>query len=186
MRSLKAFRLSRKILMLTGTILILSYGFGLAQDAATGTATATVQTIITVTATQSLIFGNVFQGVAKTIANDVDAESGIFTITGQGSAGLNLQMTLPDYMALADGSDRMTITFSATDAVVDSNDTSPSTVVAGDGWLNQDPRILPAAAVIGSGGTTAIYLGGRVTPTADQTAGAYTGEIVLLVAYDGT
>jgi hypothetical protein len=185
MKSLKALRLSRKILMLTGTILILSYGSGLAQDAATGTATATVQTIITVTATQSLIFGNVFQGVAKTVASNVDAESGIFTITGQAGAGANLQMTLPEYMALADGSDRMPLSFSTTDANVDTSGATPSTFVGANGWINQDPRVLPAGAVIGTAGTQ-IYLGGRVTPTADQTAGAYTGEIVLMVAYDGT
>lgn len=185
MKGLKALHLSRKILTLTGAILILSYGFGLAQDAATGSATATVQTIITVTASQALQFGNVFQGVPKTVGNNVDASSGIFTITGQAGAGVNLQMILPDYLALADGSDRMTISFSATDAAVDTNGATPSTMVAGDGWINQDPRALPAAAVIGAADTD-IYLGGEVIPTADQTAGAYAGDIVLLVAYDGT
>ncbi len=185
MKSLRALRLSRKIMMLTGTILILSFGFSLAQDAATGSATATVQTIITVTATQALAFGNVFQGVSKTVGDNVDASSGIFTITGQAGAGVNLQMILPDYMALADGSDRMTITFSTTDAAVDTNGATPSTVVAGDGWVDQNPRVLPAAAVVGAA-NTAIYLGGKVTPTSDQAAGAYSADIVLLVAYDGT
>ena len=79
----------------------------------------------------------------------------------------------------------MTIGFRATDATVDSNKTTPSTVVGGDGWVNTNPNNLPAATVIGSAGQTNVYLGGRVYPAVDQTAGAYSGDIILTVAYNG-
>ena len=157
-----------------------------AQDVVTGTATATVLTALAVIAAQSLVFGNIYQGVAVTIGNNVNASSGIFNILGQASAGIAISFTLPEYIALANGSDRMTIGFSSTDVTVDSNNTTPAGVVGGDGWVNTNPNNLPAATVIGSAGQTNVYLGGRVYPAVDQTAGAYSGDIILTVAYNGT
>ena len=72
----------------------------LAQDVATGSATATVQAILAVTATQALAFGTVFQGVPTSIAND-NTNAGIFTIAGQGLAGISNYAQLPDYLATA-------------------------------------------------------------------------------------
>lgn len=157
-----------------------------AQDVATGSATATVLAALAVVAAQNLIFGNVYQGVSATVANNVNASSGIFNILGEGSAGISISFTLPEYIALADGSDRMTIGFSATDATVDSNNTTPNGVVGGDGWVNANPNALPAATVVGSGGQTNVYLGGRIYPAVDQTAGAYSGDIIITVSYNGT
>ncbi len=157
-----------------------------AQDVATGSATATVLTALAVTSVAALAFGNVYQGVAAAIANS-NASAGIYAITGQGNAGISIYMALPEYVALADGSDRMTIAFSATDASVDTMGAGdPTTMVAANGWQNIDPHNFPAAAEVGVGGTTSIYLGGKVVPTVNQTAGAYTGDIVLTVAYNGT
>lgn len=155
------------------------------QDVATGSATATVLTALAVTSSANLVFGNVYQGVATSIAN-IAAAAGIYAITGQGSAGIAIYMALPEYVALADGSDRMTISFSSSDASVDSvGGADPTGMVAGDGWQDIDPHSFPSAAVIGSGGLTNIYLGGKITPTINQTAGAYTGDVVLTVAYNG-
>jgi hypothetical protein len=162
----------------------------LGQDVANGQATATVMAGLVVTAVQDLAFGNVLQGVAKSTPNDDDANSGIFSITGAASAGLSIYLTLPDYMALADGSDRMTVAFSSTDATVDTTVATPSTVVAGDGWVDVNPRGLGTlgggGAVVGTGGQTNLYLGGKVTPAVDQSAGAYTGDLICTVAYNGT
>ena len=175
------------VLCLLLTVLVQA---GQSQDVANGQATATVQAALVVTATNSLIFGNVLQGVAKTVANNVDASSGQFAVTGQGSAGISDHMTLPTYMALADGSDRMTIAFSNTDAIVDTTVATPSTAVAGDGWLDINPRdlnsVAPSGVVVGLAGQTNIYLGGKVTPAIDQKAGAYTADIICSVAYNGT
>ena len=157
------------------------------QDVGNALATATVQTAITVVATQPLNFGNVFQGVPKIIGNNLDDSSAVFTITGQGGAGINIEFYLPEYLSLPDGSDRMAIVFRNTDAAVDtSNTATPSTMIAGNGWINQNPYILPAGTVIGSpGSNTKIYLGGRVVPSANQNAGIYSGNIVLSVSYNG-
>jgi len=185
-------RIRRKSLTVASVALItfgLICGFSQqtkAQDVANGLATANVQATLAVLASQNLQFGNMFQGVAKSIGNNVDAFSGIFNITGAPSAGLTISMVMPDYMALADGSDRMTIAFSPTDSTVDTNNTTPSTVAAGDGWQNVNPRNVPAAVVIGSGGQTNIYIGGRAIPAVNQKAGAYSGDLIVSVAYDGT
>ena len=182
-------RLTTQAKLLTLLFLFLLVQAGEAQDVANGQATATVLAGLAVTAVQDLAFGNVLQGVAKSTPNNDDANSGIFSITGAASAGISIYLTLPDYMALADGSDRMTIAFSSTDATVDTTVATPSTVVAGDGWVNVNPRGLSGLAggpVVGAGGQTDLYLGGRVTPTVDQKAGAYTGDIICTVAYDGT
>lgn len=155
------------------------------QDVATGSATATVLTALAVTSTAALVFGNVFQGVAATIGNG-NAAAGIYTITGNASSVISIYMALPEFVALASGSDRMTISFSTTDASVDTlGGGVPTGMVATAGFQNVDPHNFPAAAVIGAGGTTNIYLGGKIYPTVDQAAGAYTGDIVLTVAYTG-
>ena len=156
-----------------------------AQDVANGRATANVLSGLTVVATQDLQFQEVLQGVAKSVGYDVDAQSGIFTIMGNTGSGISLYLTLPDYIALADGSDRMVISFSTTDCAVDQNGATPSTVGAGDGFIDQDPHNLPDGVVIGVPDTR-IYLGGRVTPSIDQSAGAYYGDIICSVAYNGT
>ena len=157
-----------------------------ALDFTDGAASGTVLTIIAASSTQDLAFGNIFQGVPKSIGYNNDASSSIFTITGEPSAGINLQLILPQYVSLSDGSDRMTIIFSSTDAAVDTTIATPSTVGASDGWINQNPYNLPTAAVIGSAGTTRIYLGGKIVPSIDQSPGAYSGDIVLSVYYNGT
>ncbi len=157
-----------------------------AQDVANGLATANVMATLSIVGSQDLQFGNMFQGVAKSIGNNVDVFSGIFNISGAPSAGITISMVMPDYMALADGSDRMTVAFSPTDATIDTNNTTPSTVVGGDGWQDVNPRNIPAATVVGAGGQTNIYIGGRAIPAVNQKAGAYTGDVIVSVAYDGT
>lgn len=158
-----------------------------AQDVASAQATATVQSAITVTSTQALAFGDVLVGIPKTIGWNNDDSCAIFTITGQGGAGINVSLSLPEYLSLADGSDRLNLVFRSNDAAVDtSNTATPSSMAAGDGWVNQNPYILPAAAVVGStGSNTKIYLGGRVVPSGNQKAGNYSGDIVLSVSYNG-
>ncbi|KAA3636182.1 MAG: hypothetical protein DWP97_03235 [Calditrichaeota bacterium] len=157
-----------------------------AQDVSNGTATANVQTALTVVATQDLQFGTVFQGVAKTVANDDAASAGIFTITGSPAAGISAYITLPQYIATASGDDRMNIAFQTSDLSIDTtSNADPSTF--GDGWADVDPNNVPNGLVIGSDATshTMLFLGGRVIPSVDQLAGAYSGNIIVTVAYNG-
>ncbi len=155
------------------------------QEVAIGTATATVLAAVTVTATSSLVFGDVFQGVPTTVANN-DAAASIFSVTGQAGSGVSLYFQLPEYLALSDGSDRMQIAFNSTDCSVDTTGADDPTTMAGTkGWQDVDPHSLPGSIIIGSGGTS-IYLGGKVTPSLFQRAGNYSGDIILTVSYNGT
>jgi hypothetical protein len=160
-----------------------------AQDVATGSATATLVIALTVTSTNALQFGNVYQGVAKSVAKTA-AEAGEFLIVGEPDANIAVYMQLPDYLATnaasGNGDDRMVIAFSTTDCNVDTNaGGDPTAFVATDGWADQDPHNVSNATTVGSTGTN-IYLGGGVTPSVDQKAGAYEADIILTVAYTGT
>ena len=156
-----------------------------AQEVAIGTATATVLAAVTVTSTGTLTFGDVFQGVPKTVA-DNEASAAIFTVTGQAGSGVSMYFQLPEYLILSDNSDRMQISFSLTDCSVDTTGAdNPTTMASGNGWQDVDPRSLPSAIVVGSSGTS-VYLGGKVTPSVYQKAGSYSGDIILTVSYNGT
>lgn len=168
-----------------GLLVVMCAGPGLAQDVANGQATANVLAGLTIVATQDLQFGDILQGVAKSVGYDDDLNAGIFTITGNTGSGISVYITLPDYIALTDGSDRMTISFTTTDCAVDQNGATPSTVTALDGFIDQDPHNLPGGIVVGVPNTR-LYLGGRVTPTIDQAPGAYFGDVICSVAYNGT
>lgn len=175
-----------------GTLLVLVVfsamsGAVYSQDVAVGQATANVLTSLSVTAIHNLDFGNIFQGIAKSMGKNIDDSSGQFRIIGAASAGLSVYLSLPDYMALADGSDRLTVWFSTTDANIDTTFTAPTpaTFDGTKGWIDQNPRNLPAATIVGPGGETRIYLGGRVVPSVNQKPGAYTGDIICSVAYTG-
>jgi hypothetical protein len=155
----------------------------------TGQATATVATALTVTATQELDFPLTFPGQPSTQGITHDDSTGIFTIDGEPGAKIITTFYLPEYMT-GPGGDRMTITFGATDCAIDTS--SAGTPAAfGDGWNNQNPQDLTAATlgadpVIGSegpGNNTRIYIGGSIYPSIVQAAGAYTADIVLVVAY---
>ena len=173
-------------LMLT-TLLLASTASS--QEVAVGQATATVLTVLAVTATAPLAFGDVYQGVPKTIAKNT-ATAGEFTITGEADANIAIYMQLPDYLATDAGSgsgdDRMVISFSTSDANVDTTGAGdPTGFVAANGWIDQDPHNITNATTVGSVGTN-IYLGGTVQPSTDQKAGDYEADIVLTVAYTGT
>jgi hypothetical protein len=154
------------------------------QDAAVGQAQATVLAVLQVTAASPLEFGEVMQGVRKSIANSNDSAA-IFEISGEAGAGIEAYLQLPEYMSLSDNSDRMRISFGATDCSIDTTGAgSPSGMAAGDGWQNENPYNLPSAIVIGGSGTD-FYLGGTVWPSVGQKAGSYSADIIITVAYNG-
>jgi hypothetical protein len=157
------------------------------QDVAVGQAQATVLAVLAVAATQPLDFGNVYQGVAKTQDETSDASSGIFTITGQASANISCFFQLPEYVALANGTDRMPIAFSSTDgtfSVLAAGAPSTPSAPGVGAQLNINPRNMTGTTV-GVGGTSQIFLGGKVIPSVNQAAGSYSADIVLTVAYSG-
>ncbi len=163
----------------------------MAQDVATGSVTATVVTPLTVTATSPLAFGIVYQGVPKSVGKN-SADAAVFDIAGQANADLLLYLSLPEYLGTASGDDRMTVVFPDNVCDIDTGLVAqpgdPTSFASG--WQGEDPHNLMGVAggtpSLGDAGFCAIYIGGRVIPTLDQTAGSYTADIILTVAYDGT
>ena len=154
------------------------------QDVAITLAMATVTTAITVTATSDLAFGTVLAGVPSSVPNN-NANAGIFTINGQAGAGVGIFVQLPEYLSLLDGSSKLPISFSTTDASLDTTgDSDPTTMAGSKGWQNINPRNITGTAVIGAGGTN-LYLGGKVTPKINQISGDYSGDIIVTVMYNG-
>jgi hypothetical protein len=178
----------RIFLLLLILILLLGYSDGFAQDVATNQALANVLPELVVMATQNLDFGDVYQGISKTVDKNDAVNAGIFDIQGAPNATLSLYLTLPSYISLADGSDRMTISFGLTSCDVDTALAAlPGTPGAfNDGFPGVDPNNLPDAATTGDAGFCSLYIGGKVTPSVDQKAGAYAGDITITVAYTGT
>ncbi|MEE8576715.1 MAG: hypothetical protein V3T31_05620, partial [candidate division Zixibacteria bacterium] len=113
-----------------------------------------------------------------------EANAGIFSMAGVATAGITIHFALPEYLELDAGGDRLMITFRTTDLAVDETQALPA-AFAGS-WDDRNPRVPPAGITLGAAGTTWAFIGGKVTPTIAQTAGAYTGEITLYVIYNGT
>lgn len=159
-----------------------------AQDVAVGQATATVLAVLVVTAPQNLQFGDILQGVPTSIARTIAASAGIFSVAGEGTNNeeVSLHMQLPDYLwnSGAGVQDRMVISFSATDATVDTTAGTPDTPGLG-AFVGVDPQNLADVGMGGAANIIRIYLGGTVNPTPDQRAGTYAADIILTAAYTG-
>ncbi len=142
-------------------------------QSATVAATATVVTPLVVTGTAGLAFGNAFQGVNKTVLFS-DATSGRFSITGFGASQVAMTFTLPTNLAAG-----------ASNLPIDSWDirSNSTNVTAGATALT----VTSGVPVNGNltAGNLFLFVGGRVLPAVAQTAGSYTGNIVLAAAYTG-
>lgn len=134
-------------------------------------ATATVFQAITVTGARDLDFGNVFPGVAKTVVVS-DATSGRFDLTGQSSGNVNVSFTLP--ANLTSGANNMPIgTWTGC-----TNGTNTTT-----GCTSFTPSAGATASAFSGAGALFVWVGGTVSPAANQAAGAYTGVVTLTAAY---
>lgn len=134
-------------------------------------ATAVVYQAMTVTGARALDFGNVFPGVAKSIAVAA-ATSGRFDLTGQASANVNLTFTLPT--DLTSGANNLPIgTWTGCHAAT--NNTTGCTTFTPSGSAT-------ASAFSGTGALF-VWVGGTVTPAANQPAGTYNGTVTLTAAY---
>lgn len=153
------------------------------QDVAVGTASATVLAALSVVATSNLVFGNVYQGVAKVVAKN-DADAGVFTLGGQANTQVTIYMQMPEYLQ-GPSNDRMVVAFGTQDVNIDTTgNVNPATF--GAGYPNRDPHNLPTVTLRATDGSAHLFLGGKVIPSVNQTAGAYTADIVITVAYNGS
>lgn len=154
-----------------------------AEAVVNGSATATILAALTVTADSSIRFGNVLQGVPVTVSNASNDSSAVFRIAGQTGATVWVSLTLPAYLSHnTNAQDRMDIFFGTTAGAWD--DASGPLSQPGTGSsTTYNPHTSFTQAL--TAGDLAIFLGGKVYPKVNQTAGAYSGDIVLTVIYTG-
>ena len=151
---------------------ILSLAASAAQaQSANITATAVVFQAMTVTGARTLDFGNVFPGVAKSIAVAA-ATSGRFDLTGQASANVNVSFTLPTN--LTSGVNNLPIG-TWTGCTNATNTTVGCTVFT--------PSAATTATAFSGAGALFVWVGGTVTPGAAQAAGTYNGTVTLTAAF---
>ena len=78
------------------------------------------------------------------------------------------------------------ISFSSTDADIDTTAAGTPAAHGGGAVVDQDPHNLPDTPLGGADNILQLFLGGTVYPTVDQRADAYTADIILTVAYTGS
>lgn len=134
-------------------------------------ATATVFQAMTVTGARDLAFGNVFPGVAKAVGVAA-ATSGRFDLTGQASANVDLTFTLP--ANLTSGANNLPIgTWTGC-----TNGTNTTT-----GCTAFTPSASATSTAFSGAGALFVWVGGTVSPAANQAAGSYTGTVTMTAAY---
>lgn len=139
------------------------------------TASATVLSPLTVQWVSDLNFGNVFPGVAVSVA-PADPGAGKWSVTGADGAEVALSFTLP--ANLTSGGNNLPIAFAAGDAGYSQTILAPtSTFDPGAGATTN----LSA----GPPGELWVWIGGTVTPAVNQPAGVYTNTVTLTVDYTG-
>jgi len=141
-------------------------------------ATATVATALTATPVQNLDFGATFGGIARTVL-PADATSGEFTLTGGADAEVSVTFpTPPASLTGPVGSTPIPIAFGAA---------SGGHNIAGTraGATSFDPSVALVTRLDATTGNLSVYLGGTVSPAANQMAGSYANTINLSAAYTG-
>ena len=143
-------------------------------------ATASVAAALAVSGT-NVDFGNVFQGIAKTVATADNTPgtraAGKFTIVG--NAGSQVSVTfgaMPS--ALTSGTNNLAAG-SWTGCSNTANDGTSANGCSALGFAGA------SLASLSSSGYLYVFIGGTVTPTATQAAGTYSNTISMTVAYTG-
>jgi hypothetical protein len=127
---------------------------------------------ITVTGIRNLAFGGVVRGVPSSVPPSHAVKSGQFRFVTAIGNTVRLQFTLPTRLNGPSGG-RLNISFSATDAFA-----------LGSGGTSVPVTFNPNNAQtfnIVSSNTINVFIGGTVSPAANQTLGAYTNTITLTV-----
>jgi hypothetical protein len=163
-------RTASKLSIAVAALTLVGFGSVAAQNNASITVSANVQTPINVTAAANLDFGSVFPGVNKSVAV-TDAAAGRFTVVGQGSAPVSMSFVLP--ANLTDGANLLPI----------GNWTGNFNTAASPAGTNFTPSAAAQAATLSAVGALFVYIGAQVTPAVAQAAGAYTGTVQMTVVY---
>ncbi|HEX6982305.1 MAG TPA: DUF4402 domain-containing protein [Balneolaceae bacterium] len=149
-----------------------------AQVSTTVQATGTVLEPITLSGTDLAFGTQLFPGIAKTITT-TDAGAAQFDIDGEASKQITADFTLPTELThTTDNTTTMSVDFTGTVAEYSTSSTPTGTNM-------HDPSTTLTTTLGSTSGLLYIWLGGTVSPTSTQKAGAYSGDITLTVAYTG-
>lgn len=169
--------------MMTARLWIVAFCVGVAFTATVRpvsddiTATADVQTPLTVTGSADLDFGTVFPGVDKAVAYTDAVNAGQWDITGEPAAEVTLDFeALPPNLTF--GGNNLPIVYSATDAGHYTTDDPGSAT-------SFDPAVGATTDLHAVSGALYVWIGGTVQPPEDLAAGTYTATITLDVSYTG-
>mgnify|MGYP001394629168 CR=1 FL=1 len=158
-------------------VALLALGASAAQaQSAQISATATVQTALTVTAGNDLDFGPVFPGAGDRTIAPADANAGTFSLAGAAAAEVAMTFVLPPTLDRVLGGASMTI-----GSWTGVHNTSASAA----GGTAFDPTGGPINANLNGTGDLYVFLGATLTVPAVQTAGDYAGTITLNASYTG-
>lgn len=133
----------------------------------------------TVTATNDLLFGDIFAGVPKTILKTSSSNAAEFTVTGTPADELTLTFDLPTYLSTTGAN--MTIFFSNIDCAIDSTNPSNQSSPSADDLSPHEVQTYR----FGSSGQLMVWLGGRLVPGLVQKAGNYSAAIRLTAVLTG-
>jgi hypothetical protein len=124
---------------------------------------------------RDLDFGVVIRGVPTGVLPSDPIRSGRFYVQYTPSHPVQVRFTLPTQLARVGGGGSLAIRFGSTDGMLNSTAPNSSPVI----FDPNKTRTFNSAV----SGDFYLDLGGQVTPTAAQPAGAYSGTIVLTVIF---
>ncbi len=128
-----------------------------------------------VTGMQNLAFGIVIRGVATSVSPNDPVRRGRFYIRHIINHQIGLRFTLPNRLNRVGGGGNMPISFAATDGIA--HGTAGNSVPLTFNPNNNQTFNLVTSADFN------VYLGGRVSPAANQATGNYTGTITLTCTF---
>jgi hypothetical protein len=128
-----------------------------------------------VTGIRSLDFGVVIRGVQTTVSPSDPIRSGQFYVHYQIGGSVTLRFTLPTRLSRIGGGANLPISFATTDAIAQGT-AATSAPVAFNPNTNQSFNLVTSPDFN-------IWLGGRVSPAANQATGAYQGSITLTCTF---
>jgi hypothetical protein len=127
---------------------------------------------VTVSGLRNLAFGPVIRGVASHVLPSDAVKSGQFRFVTAIGNSVRLQFTLPTRLN-GPSNAKLTISFGSTDGIAVGS-AANSVPVSFDPNASQTFNIVTST-------TINVFLGGTVTPAANQATGAYTNTITLTV-----
>ena len=134
----------------------------------------TVNTALSVSVQQALLFGVLVPGSNLTIDAQTSASAGRYEISGTGGSTVNVSITYP--ATLTDGTNTVNLsTYSA----------SSSATVGGARSVINTPvgQVISGTVVLNGGGLVEVWIGGKVTIPALAPANTYSGTVSMTANY---